>query len=137
VGRQHGSALAVVQSPQPPPEFGSAISPLLSNLFMHCAVDTGWSATHQVWFERYCDDTVAHCRSESQARLTDLKTNCGRRSRRLDENEAVSSRTTVDATLGGETSSIQAASPAVMVFSSLDGGTGSGAFLVVGDYCAE
>ena len=47
---------------------GSAISPLLANLFMHYAFDT-WMARQfpGVQFERYCDDAVVHCRSESQA----------------------------------------------------------------------
>ena len=47
---------------------GSAISPLLANLFMHYAFDT-WMAREfpGVQFERYCDDAVVHCRSESQA----------------------------------------------------------------------
>jgi RNA-directed DNA polymerase len=49
---------------------GSAISPLLANLFMHYAFDT-WMAREfpAVRFERYCDDVVVHCRSEEQARL--------------------------------------------------------------------
>jgi RNA-directed DNA polymerase len=48
---------------------GSAISPLLANLFMHYAFDT-WMARQfpAIGFERYCDDAVVHCRSESQAR---------------------------------------------------------------------
>ena len=47
---------------------GSAISPVLANLFMHYAFDV-W----MVWefptvpFERYADDAVAHCRSRRQA----------------------------------------------------------------------
>lgn len=47
---------------------GSAISPLLANLFMHYAFDT-WMAREfpNIGFERYCDDAVVHCRSESQA----------------------------------------------------------------------
>jgi RNA-directed DNA polymerase len=47
---------------------GSAISPLLANLFMHYAFDT-WMVRQfpGVQFERYCDDAVVHCRSESQA----------------------------------------------------------------------
>ncbi|TCO42379.1 group II intron reverse transcriptase/maturase [Actinocrispum wychmicini] len=47
---------------------GSAISPLLTNLFMHYAFDT-WLASTQstVRFERYCDDVVVHCFSEKQA----------------------------------------------------------------------
>jgi RNA-directed DNA polymerase len=49
---------------------GSAISPLLANLFMHYAFDM-WMAREfpAVRFERYCDDVVIHCRSEEQARL--------------------------------------------------------------------
>lgn len=46
---------------------GSAISPLLSNLFMHYAFDD-WLARMQplVRFERYCDDVVVHCVTEKQ-----------------------------------------------------------------------
>jgi len=48
---------------------GSAISPVLANLFMHYAFDT-WLARvfPAVTFERYCDDAVIHCTSEEQAR---------------------------------------------------------------------
>jgi RNA-directed DNA polymerase len=48
---------------------GSAISPLIANLFMHYAFDT-WLARKcpGVRFERYCDDAVVHCASEQQAR---------------------------------------------------------------------
>ena len=47
---------------------GSAISPLLANLFMHYAFDA-WMARNfpAVRFERYCDDVVVHCGSEAQA----------------------------------------------------------------------
>ncbi len=47
---------------------GSAISPLLSNLFMHYAFDD-WLRRMQplVRFERYCDDAIVHCVSEKQA----------------------------------------------------------------------
>lgn len=47
---------------------GSAISPLLSNLFMHYAFDA-WLAREYpaIRFERYCDDAVVHCASEKQA----------------------------------------------------------------------
>jgi RNA-directed DNA polymerase len=47
---------------------GSAISPLLANLFMHYAFDR-WLTEHypQVRFERYCDDAVVHCSSHEQA----------------------------------------------------------------------
>jgi len=48
---------------------GSAISPLLANLFLHYALDM-WLAREfpAVRFERYCDDVVVHCRTEEQAR---------------------------------------------------------------------
>jgi RNA-directed DNA polymerase len=48
---------------------GSAISPVLANLFMHYAFDA-WMAREYpgVPFERYADDGVVHCVSESQAR---------------------------------------------------------------------
>ena len=48
---------------------GSAISPLIANLFMHYAFDA-WMAREVpgVRFERYCDDAVVHCASEQQAR---------------------------------------------------------------------
>jgi RNA-directed DNA polymerase len=47
---------------------GSAISPLLANLFMHYAFDA-WMAREfpTVRFERYCDDIIVHARSERQA----------------------------------------------------------------------
>jgi RNA-directed DNA polymerase len=48
---------------------GSAISPLLANLFMHYAFDAWMAREHPgVAFERYCDDVVVHCASERQAR---------------------------------------------------------------------
>ncbi len=48
---------------------GSAISPLLANLFLHYALDV-WLAREfpGVRFERYADDAVVHCASEAQAR---------------------------------------------------------------------
>jgi group II intron reverse transcriptase/maturase len=62
--RPDGSLLARDRgSPQ-----GSAISPLLSNLFMHHAFDLWMAREHPgVRFERYCDDVVVHCRSEAEA----------------------------------------------------------------------
>ena len=47
---------------------GSAISPVLANLFMHYAFDT-WMAREFPGcpFERYADDGVVHCRSRRQA----------------------------------------------------------------------
>ena len=62
--RPDGSLLARDRgSPQ-----GSAVSPVLSNLFMHYAFDA-WMAREYpgVQFERYCDDVVVHCRNETQA----------------------------------------------------------------------
>ena len=48
---------------------GSAVSPVLANLFLHYAFDL-WMAREfpAVTFERYVDDAVVHCESESQAR---------------------------------------------------------------------
>jgi RNA-directed DNA polymerase len=48
---------------------GSAISPVLANLFMHYVFDA-WMAREfpMVPFERYADDAVVHCKSERQAR---------------------------------------------------------------------
>jgi RNA-directed DNA polymerase len=47
---------------------GSAISPLLTNLFMHYAFDEWLRREHpQVWFERYCDDVIVHCVSQQRA----------------------------------------------------------------------
>ena len=49
---------------------GSAVSPVLANLFLHYAFDI-WMARKfpAVPFERYVDDAVVHCRSERQARM--------------------------------------------------------------------
>jgi RNA-directed DNA polymerase len=49
---------------------GSAVSPVLANLFLHYAFDM-WMARRfpAVPFERYVDDAVVHCRTESQARM--------------------------------------------------------------------
>jgi RNA-directed DNA polymerase len=48
---------------------GSAVSPVLANLFMHYAFDT-WLEREfpAVAFERYADDAVVHCATERQAR---------------------------------------------------------------------
>ncbi len=48
---------------------GSAVSPVLANLFMHYAFDV-WLAREfpLVEFERYADDAVVHCTTEAQAR---------------------------------------------------------------------
>lgn len=47
---------------------GSAVSPVLANLFLHYAFDV-WMAREfpSVPFERYVDDAVVHCRTRSQA----------------------------------------------------------------------
>jgi group II intron reverse transcriptase/maturase len=47
---------------------GSAVSPVLANLFLHYAFDA-WMARQfpSVPFERYCDDAVVHCVSRRQA----------------------------------------------------------------------
>jgi RNA-directed DNA polymerase len=48
---------------------GSAISPLLANMFLHYAFDLWMAREHRlVLFERYCDDVIVHARSEQQAR---------------------------------------------------------------------
>jgi RNA-directed DNA polymerase len=49
---------------------GSAISPLLANLFMHYAFDAWMAKTRpRNGFERYCDDVIVHCVSRQQAEL--------------------------------------------------------------------
>jgi len=47
---------------------GSVIGPVLANLFLHYVFDK-WMAIHypQVPFERYADDTICHCRTQSEA----------------------------------------------------------------------
>jgi RNA-directed DNA polymerase len=48
---------------------GSAVSPVLANLFMHYAFDAWMAREHPgVAFERYADDAVVHCVTEAQAR---------------------------------------------------------------------
>ncbi len=48
---------------------GSAISPLLANMFMHYAFDAWIAREHPaIGFERYCDDVIVHAASEKQAR---------------------------------------------------------------------
>lgn len=49
---------------------GSAISPLLANIFLHYAFDAWIERTFPtIPFERYADDAVVHCKSERQARF--------------------------------------------------------------------
>jgi hypothetical protein len=59
---------------------GSAISPLLANLFMHYAFDS-WMRREfpDIGFERYCDDIVVHCVTKRQAEY--VKDAIGRRLR--------------------------------------------------------
>ena len=47
---------------------GSAVSPILANLFMHYAFDT-WMARNFPGcpFERYADDAIVHCKTRRQA----------------------------------------------------------------------
>jgi RNA-directed DNA polymerase len=49
---------------------GSAISPVLANLFLHYALDM-WMVREfpDVPFERYADDEILHCRSRQQAQI--------------------------------------------------------------------
>jgi RNA-directed DNA polymerase len=44
------------------------LSPLLANLVLHYALDY-WIASHhsEIWFCRYADDGILHCRSEAEA----------------------------------------------------------------------
>jgi RNA-directed DNA polymerase len=47
---------------------GSAVSPVLANLFLHYAFDAWMSRTYPgVQFERYADDVIVHCATEQQA----------------------------------------------------------------------
>jgi RNA-directed DNA polymerase len=63
--QKEGGSLVARESGSPQ---GSAISPLLANLFMHYAFDS-WMQREfpRVRFERYCDDVVIHCASKKQA----------------------------------------------------------------------
>jgi RNA-directed DNA polymerase len=49
---------------------GGVISPLLANIFLHLVFDQ-WIQKHFpcIHFERYADDIVVHCRSESQLKM--------------------------------------------------------------------
>ena len=48
---------------------GAVVSPVLANLFLHYAFDR-WMKEHypEIPFERYADDAICHCRSETQVR---------------------------------------------------------------------
>ena len=57
---------------------GGVISPLLANLFLHYAFDDWMRRNHpEVAFERYADDILVHCKTETEAK--DLKTAIGER----------------------------------------------------------
>ena len=48
---------------------GSVVSPVLSNLFMHYAFDLWMQRTFaHLCFERYADDAIVHCKSETEAK---------------------------------------------------------------------
>lgn len=47
---------------------GGVISPLLANIFLHFAFDKWMERNYPyITFERYCDDIIVHCKSQSQA----------------------------------------------------------------------
>ena len=49
---------------------GSAISPVLANLFLHYALDMWLSREFpEIPFERYADDAILHCKTKAQAHL--------------------------------------------------------------------
>ena len=53
---------------------GSAVSPVLANLFMHYGFDLWMRRTFpSVPFERYADDCVVHCVSQKQAEYVQAK----------------------------------------------------------------
>lgn len=57
---------------------GGVVSPVLSNLFLHYAIDKWITSTHQnVPWARYADDGVIHCKTKEQAEL--LVTELGQR----------------------------------------------------------
>ena len=70
---------------------GSAISPLLANMFMHYAFDAWMAREHRlILFERYCDDVIVHARSEQQARelrdaIASRLAECGPRAQRAQD----------------------------------------------------
>ncbi|MDZ4121388.1 MAG: reverse transcriptase domain-containing protein, partial [Candidatus Cloacimonadaceae bacterium] len=56
---------------------GSAISPLLANLFLHIALDSWLKRTYpSLPFERFADDWLGHCHTEDEAKqiLTSIQT---------------------------------------------------------------
>jgi RNA-directed DNA polymerase len=64
---------ALVERAEGTPQ-GSAVSPILANLFMHYAFDTWMARTFPGCpFERYADDAVVHCVSRKQAEYVRAK----------------------------------------------------------------
>ena len=59
-----------VVNPEKGTSQGAVISPVLANLFLHYAFDC-WMRKNNpdIPFERYADDVICHCKSESQAHL--------------------------------------------------------------------
>ena len=80
---------------------GSAISPLLANMFLHYAFDA-WMAREfpAVQFERYCDDIIVHARSERQALQLRAVIACGWRSAGLSSTSARPASCTARMTTG-------------------------------------
>lgn len=65
---QHADGTLVVRDRGTPQ--GSAISPLLANIFMHYAFDKWMQRSFpNTEFERYVDDVVVHCTNERQAQF--------------------------------------------------------------------
>lgn len=64
--RRNGPALCIIQHCA----LGSAVSPVLANLFLHYAFDA-WMTREfpTISFERYIDDAVVHCVSQAQGRV--------------------------------------------------------------------
>lgn len=58
----------IVQRDKGTPQ-GGVVSPLLANLFMHYVFDK-WVDENipKLWFERYADDIIIHCKSEKQVK---------------------------------------------------------------------
>src|ERR1700739_3257060 len=66
VPEQEGDGRQVPRAGGPPQ--GGVISPLLANLFLHYAFDRWITERYpHVQFERYADDAIVHCRTESEA----------------------------------------------------------------------
>jgi group II intron reverse transcriptase/maturase len=58
---------------------GSAISPLLANLFLHYAFDRWMERKFpKVWFERYCDDGVTRMQRRDRCRRSNQPSNAAR-----------------------------------------------------------